>query len=148
MTAVSLMLAPWFGMSIARRVPRDEFFPRPRVDVVGLRIAKRGSPILHDDERERWNAFVLYALCRSKSDARRTFRNLISHLQWRLLCRDLGIAADARLDSLSLEQWLGVYRFVLRCVPRHRLRLIGAPSPPPSPAQSRGREVPENPEKN
>src|SRR5260221_3939412 len=46
MTAVSLMLAPWFGMSIARRVPRDEFVPRPNVDVVVLRIAKRGSPIL------------------------------------------------------------------------------------------------------
>jgi len=67
---------------------------------------------------------VRYALGRSKSDARLTFRNLVSRLQWRFLSRDLGIAAGARLDSLSLAQWAGIYGFVLRCAPPRKTRII------------------------
>lgn len=127
MTAVSLMLAPWFQSRIVCSLARKEFVPRPGVDVVALSIIRRTSPVMAYDERECWNAFVRYALGRSKSDARRTFRNLISNLQWRLLAKDLSIDPDTRLDRLSLEQWLAIYRFVRWHAPPRKTRMIPMP---------------------
>lgn len=124
LTAVSLTLAPWFQTRIGRSVAAGEFVPRPSVDVVALQIVKRAAPLLHEDQREHWNAFVRYALGRSKTDARQTFRNVISNLQWRLLSRDLAIAPAARLDSLTLDQWLNIYRFVLRCAPSRKTSVL------------------------
>lgn len=124
LSAVSLMLAPWFEMDIVRSLAPDEFVPRPRVESVALRIVRREHPVLNDDERARWNAFVRYALGRSKADARTTFRNLLSGLQWRLLARDLRIAEDAALATLTWQQWCGVYDFVRRCAPPHKTKRI------------------------
>jgi len=124
LTAVSLMLAPWFQSRIVCSLAPEEFVPRPSVDVVALSLVQRASPGLAQSEREYWNAFVRYALGRSKSDARRTFRNLISNLQWRLLSKNLSVGPDARLDGLSLEQWLAIYRFVRGHVPSRKTRII------------------------
>jgi 16S rRNA A1518/A1519 N6-dimethyltransferase RsmA/KsgA/DIM1 with predicted DNA glycosylase/AP lyase activity len=128
LTAVSLMLGPWFEMDIVRSLRPEEFVPRPRVESVALRIVRREVPALADGERPLWNSFVRYALGRSKSDTRTTFRNLLSGLQWRRLSLDLDIASGAQLATLTLQQWLGIYRFVRRCAPARKTRRVFANS--------------------
>jgi 16S rRNA A1518/A1519 N6-dimethyltransferase RsmA/KsgA/DIM1 with predicted DNA glycosylase/AP lyase activity len=122
LTAVSLMLLPWFEMAIAGLLAPTEFVPRPRVESAVLQVRPRPRPLLAADEREAWQAFVRYALGRSKADARLTFRNLFSNLQWRRLSADLGIAPGARLDALELAQWLALYRFARNFVPADKAR--------------------------
>lgn len=121
--AVSLMLRPWFEMRIVRSFEAQDFVPRPKVDVVLLHIAQRVEFLLPRQERRRWEAFVRYALRRSKPDARTTFRNVLSNLQWRWLARDLGVEPDIRLDALGIDQWLAIYRFIARAVPPRKANL-------------------------
>lgn len=116
-TAVSLMLRPWFDLRIVRAFAASDFFPMPQVDVVLLHIVRKDEALLAQAERQRWQSFVRYALGRSKPDARTTFRNVLSNLQWRLLARDLAVARDVRLDELTIGQWVAIYRFVARAVP-------------------------------
>jgi 16S rRNA A1518/A1519 N6-dimethyltransferase RsmA/KsgA/DIM1 with predicted DNA glycosylase/AP lyase activity len=122
-TAVSLMLRPWFDLSIVRAFEPHDFVPRPQVDIVLLRIVRKSQALLSELERGTWDAFVLYAHRRSKPDARTTFRNVVSNLQWRLLSRDLGVAPDVRLDELTIEHWVAIYNFVRRAVPDRKARL-------------------------
>jgi 23S rRNA (adenine-N6)-dimethyltransferase len=126
MTAVSLMLKPWFALEIVRTLDADEFVPRPQVTVAVLRVLQRPAPLLPLMERDAWNGFVRYALGRSRREARQTFRNLVSNLQWKLLARDLNIPPDAPLAALTLDQWLGIYRFARRCMPAHKARRLFA----------------------
>jgi 16S rRNA A1518/A1519 N6-dimethyltransferase RsmA/KsgA/DIM1 with predicted DNA glycosylase/AP lyase activity len=127
MSAVSLMLGPWFEMELVRSLAPAEFVPRPRVESVALRIVRVAKPALADSERSQWNSFVRYALGRSKPDAKKTLRNVLSGLQWRLLSRDLGIARGAPLSTLSLQQWISIYRFVRQCAPARKMRLVFRP---------------------
>jgi hypothetical protein len=90
-----------------------------------LLVERRAVVLLSEAERVRWSGFVQYALGRCRSDARGTFRNLFSNLQWRRLSDELGIAEAALLRDLSLEQWLCLFDFVGKHVPAHKLRLIG-----------------------
>ncbi len=124
LTAVSLMLKPWFDLGVVRTLPPSAFVPRPSVDCALLRIVRRTEPLLPLRERQPWRAFVGYVLSRSKPDARRSFRSLVSNLQWRLLSRDLAISANARLDELTLDQWLGIFRFVHACAPRQKIQRL------------------------
>jgi 23S rRNA (adenine-N6)-dimethyltransferase len=124
-TAVWLTAAPWFELSVSYPFARRDFVPAPGVDVALLCIARRPAPALAEDQRAAWGAFVAYALARSRPDARRTFRNLVSNLQWRRLSGELGIAPDAMRDELTSDQWLGIFRFVsgLTHAPRRRRAL-------------------------
>jgi len=123
LTAVSLEAMPLFEMRIVHRFAATDFVPAPAVETVLMHIARRDLPLLGEDERPTWEAFVRYALERGKADARRTFRNLLSNMQWRRLSCDLGIAADAELCDLSHAQWLGIYRCFRAHAPAHKRRL-------------------------
>jgi 16S rRNA A1518/A1519 N6-dimethyltransferase RsmA/KsgA/DIM1 with predicted DNA glycosylase/AP lyase activity len=117
---VSLLLQPWFDAAILHRFAAQDFVPAPSVETVLLWIVRRTAPLLSEPERPVWQAFVRYAFSRSKPDARGTFRNLLSGLQWRLLARDLGATEDIRLSDLSLMQWLEIYRFCQTRIPPHK----------------------------
>jgi len=123
-SAVSLMLRPWFDFRIVRAFQAHEFVPRPNVAVVLLQIVRRRDRLLSESERGCWQAFIRYALRRSKPDARTTFRNVLSNLQWRRLARDLGLGVDARLDQFKLEDWIKIYTFIRRSVPPRKTSLV------------------------
>jgi len=123
-SAVSLMLRPWFDFRIVQEFHAHEFIPRPHVAVVLLHIVRRHERLLPESDQQCGHAFIRYALRRSKADARTTFRNVLSNLQWRYLSRDLGLAVDARLDALRLEDWIKIYAFIRRSVPPHKARLV------------------------
>src|SRR5258707_9247935 len=44
----AILLKPWFEMEIVHRFQRKDFMPAPQVDVVMLRLRKRGPPLIHD----------------------------------------------------------------------------------------------------
>ena len=126
LTAVSLAARPWFEVSLGRAIAREDFVPTPRVDIAVLRVVRRPAPLLEPAHRGPWMAFARYALARPDAEARATFGPLLSGLQWRRLSADLAIASGASREDLSLDQWLGLYRFVRAHIPaRKRRRALG-----------------------
>jgi 23S rRNA (adenine-N6)-dimethyltransferase len=125
LTAVSLQARPWFALNVTQPFSRRDFIPAPRVDIALLRIARKAAPDVAARDADAWRGFVRYALARPRPDAWRTFRGLVSNLQWRRLAQDLVIAPDALRSELTYDQWLGVFRFVRRCAPAAKRRRIG-----------------------
>jgi 16S rRNA A1518/A1519 N6-dimethyltransferase RsmA/KsgA/DIM1 with predicted DNA glycosylase/AP lyase activity len=123
LSLVSLAAMPWFDVRIVHHFARSDFVPAPGVDTVLLHITPHAKPRLSESERPRWEGFVRHVLGRTRPDARGSFRKVLSHLQWRLLCRDLKIAEDARLEDLTKSQWVEIYAFFLRHAPPDRQRL-------------------------
>jgi 23S rRNA (adenine-N6)-dimethyltransferase len=128
-SALSLMAQPWFELAAAFPFSRRDFTPVPNVDVAVLHIARRATPWLDAAAAPAWQAFVRAAFARAKPDARRTFRPVLSNLQWRRLTADLGISPGAPCTELSLAQWLGLYRFVATCTPAWKRASFAAPHP-------------------
>lgn len=127
LTAVSLAARPWFEVRLGDAIARDDFVPAPQVDVAVLRVVRRATPLLDSARRASWQAFARYSLARPDADARATFRPLLSGLQWRRLSADLAIVPGSRREELTLDQWLGLYRFIGGHVPAHkRRRALGA----------------------
>jgi 23S rRNA (adenine-N6)-dimethyltransferase len=126
LTAVSLASRPWFELGVTRPFSRFDFVPVPSVEVALLRIARKPAPDIAATDADAWRAFVRYALARPRPDAWRSFRGLVSNLQWRRLAQELDIAPGALRADLTYAHWLEVFRFVKRCAPGGKLRRLAA----------------------
>ena len=133
-TAVSLAAQPWFELTVTEPFRRRDFTPAPGVDVALLSLARRPTADLDDDLRGPWVAFVRRAFGRGRADARGAFKPLLSHLQWRRLATDLGLAQGARLAELAYDDWLALFRFALAHAPPAKQHRAGiAPDVAPAP---------------
>jgi 23S rRNA (adenine-N6)-dimethyltransferase len=58
-TLASLLLQPYFIATIVLRFGREDFVPAPNVNVVMLRLRKRGPPLLTPADRQLYRDFVI-----------------------------------------------------------------------------------------
>lgn len=63
---ISVLYHPWFEFSIIHHFRRDDFAPRPGVDVVLLKIVKRINPLISDSQKREFQDFVSYVFSRKK----------------------------------------------------------------------------------
>lgn len=125
LTAVSLEARPWFALDVSHPFSRRDFVPAPSVDLALMRITRKARPDVAAEDADAWRGFVRYALARPRPDAWRTFRGLVSNLQWRRLAQDLAMDPDVLRTELTYDQWLGVFRFVQRYTPAVKRRRLG-----------------------
>src|SRR5207245_9524397 len=58
-TLAALLLAPWFSVRIIHRFARSDFSPPPAVDVVMVRMQKRGPPLIAPRDTRAYRDFVV-----------------------------------------------------------------------------------------
>jgi 23S rRNA (adenine-N6)-dimethyltransferase len=58
-TLASLLLQPYFDATIVHRFSRQDFVPAPNVDVVMLRLRKRGPPLVTPQDRQLYRDFII-----------------------------------------------------------------------------------------
>jgi 23S rRNA (adenine-N6)-dimethyltransferase len=75
-TLYAALLKPWFEPSVLYRFARADFVPAPRVDVVLLRLRKRGPPLVPEEERRSYRDFVTHCF----TARHRTIRGTLSPL--------------------------------------------------------------------
>jgi 23S rRNA (adenine-N6)-dimethyltransferase len=110
----SALLKPWFTLEITHHFRRSDFIPAPSVEVVMLRIHKRGPPLIVARERQQYRDFVVYGFTGRQPSIEQTLRSVLSHRQCRQALRLCEIAPDATPSSISFPQWLQLYRHVAR----------------------------------
>ena len=158
----SALLKPWFALEITHHFRRSDFTPAPSVEVVLLRIQKRGPPLLAARERQQYRDFVVHGFTAHQPDIEQTLRAILSHRQSRQILRLCEITPDATPSSIRFPQWLQLYRQVARVGDAQLWRAIGgsearlrnqqhrlrkqhrtrAPSPQPSPRARGSRATP------
>lgn len=106
----TILLKPWFETDIVHRFHRWDFVPAPRVDVVMLRLRKRGPPLVNNTDRQDFRDFVVYTFTRWQPTGRNPLNVFFTGRQRRFIARELGINPDAHPASLSIDQWLSLFK--------------------------------------
>ncbi|HXA32877.1 MAG TPA: 16S rRNA (adenine(1518)-N(6)/adenine(1519)-N(6))-dimethyltransferase RsmA [Acidimicrobiales bacterium] len=101
--AVSVKIAYWARASVVGRVPPSVFVPRPRVESVLVRLARRpDAPWTPEDPSyERLFAVVRGGFAHRRKMLRRSLADLVDPGAF----DEAGIAPTARAEELSLEEW-------------------------------------------
>jgi 16S rRNA A1518/A1519 N6-dimethyltransferase RsmA/KsgA/DIM1 with predicted DNA glycosylase/AP lyase activity len=110
-TLRAVLLKPWFEVEIVHRFRRRDFVPEPRVDVVMLRLHKRGPPLVSLANRQLFCDFIVYGFTAWKPALRCTFRDVFSRQQRKHIQSRLEIDLNGTPTSLRFEQWLKLFNF-------------------------------------
>ncbi|HEU5200372.1 MAG TPA: rRNA adenine dimethyltransferase family protein [Ktedonobacterales bacterium] len=98
-----------FELEVLHRFRRNDFTPAPLVDVVMLRLCKRGPPLLSCKEMPLFRDFVVYGFTTPRPSLRTIFKGILTPRQCKLLSSDLHIDFDVTPTALCFEQWLRLF---------------------------------------
>jgi 23S rRNA (adenine-N6)-dimethyltransferase len=104
-----LLLKPCFELEILHRFKRSDFAPGPRVDVVMLRLCKRGPPLVTHAEMSLFRDFVVYCFTSPQPSLRRSLKSVFTPRQFKFLSNNLNLDFAATPTSVCFEQWLGLF---------------------------------------
>ncbi len=105
-TLYAALLHPHLEPSVLYRFFRSDFTPIPGVDVVMLRLAKRGPPLVPHALQQDYRDFVTYCFTSRHRTLRGTMVDLLgSHLANQILS-PLGLGRDLSPSEIPVEQWL------------------------------------------
>ena len=62
----SILLKPWFDVEAFWQFKREDFNPRPNVEIVLLKIERKRQPLLPENSKKMFESFVIYAYTREK----------------------------------------------------------------------------------
>ena len=107
----SVLLKPWYDMEIVHRVRRTDFIPAPRVDVVMLRLRKRGPPLVSGADRQRFRDFVAHVFTAWQPRSGSALHGVFSRRQLRRISGDLGIDFEVlpTPTAIPFDQWLRLF---------------------------------------
>ena len=124
-TLVSLLLKPDFELSIVHQFARRDFTPVPSVDVMLLRLRKRGPPLLTPGERQDYRDFVTFGLTAWQPTLERAYAGILN--QRARSDGAGGIDLSVKPADLPFEDWLHLFRlFQTSAAPRARAVVRGA----------------------
>jgi 23S rRNA (adenine-N6)-dimethyltransferase len=105
----SILLKPWFELEIVHRFRRSDFVPSPRVDVVMLRLRKRGPPLVNTADCQFFRDFVVYLFTHWQPHLTTPLNDLFTRRQRQFMERELGLDLDMKPTLISLEEWLALF---------------------------------------
>lgn len=108
-TLWAALLAPRFELTIVHHFRRADFDPPPRVDVVMLRLRKRGPPLLGRDDRRPYRDLVTHCFAAWRPDLLQTLAALIGRARARSVLHAADLSLDVTPSALHPEQWLTLY---------------------------------------
>jgi 23S rRNA (adenine-N6)-dimethyltransferase len=97
-----------FEFALLRRLPAACFEPRPSVDAGLLRVTRRPSPLVADEEHARFCALVRTAFRASH------LRDLVATPAQKRAARELGVERSAQPRELDVHQWAALFAAVGR----------------------------------
>jgi 23S rRNA (adenine-N6)-dimethyltransferase len=105
----AVLIKPWFEPAIVYRFKRTDFVPVPNVDVVMLRLRKRGPPLVSGSDAQSFRDFVVYAFTAWHPSVGSTLKDIFSRRQLQQIVGSVGCDLDATPTSLRFEQWLSLF---------------------------------------
>jgi 23S rRNA (adenine-N6)-dimethyltransferase len=119
-TLFALLLKPWFELRIIHNFQRTDFFPTPTVDIVMLRIKRRGHFLVTPELASIYEDFIVYVLRRGKPTIKGACKGILTYRQFRKLSKELGFSYQATPSELTFHQWLGLFQYFTGTVDRSR----------------------------
>lgn len=109
-TLYALLLKPWFAPSVVHRFRPEDFRPRPGVDVVMLRLRKRGPPLVPASERTLYRDFIVACFTSRRPTVAAALARTLGPRAAAALARRASIDLARRPSRLPFSTWLSLFR--------------------------------------
>jgi 23S rRNA (adenine-N6)-dimethyltransferase len=122
-TQVSILLQPFYNMSILAHIDRSQFEPIPSVNVVLVGIEKRRNPDVDAKYRQMYRDFVIYGYNQWQPTLLDAFREVFTKKQLDIISRNLGIQGK-KPSELKIQDWIKIFDTFIKFVPDERKNIV------------------------
>ena len=104
---------PWFDATVVHEFDRREFVPMPRVEVVMLRLRKRGPPLVAREHAQVYRDFVVEVFTARTSSVGQSLRQLLGKQLGARLAQRFCVA-DATPSQTRPSEWVELFAAAIR----------------------------------
>ncbi len=123
-TLFSVTIKPWFELTVEHNFQRTDFDPRPNIEIVLLRIRKRETPLISENQAKYYKDFVSYAFNRSNPNLKRGLRDVFTSTQFSRITQTLHANESVTPTQLSFDQWLNLFQSFLTLVDNNKKMVV------------------------
>lgn len=99
-----------FDISKHFDIDRSNYTPTPNFDTTFIKIKRRNIPLLNMEDEELFKDFLTYTFERRHIEFGKAVKQIMSSLQVKILCKEVGIELDSPIKSILFEQWLEIFK--------------------------------------
>jgi len=125
-TLAALLLKPFFAPSVIHRFHRADFVPSPGVEVVMLRLRKRGPPLIRSAEAQAYGDLVVSGFTAWKPTIGAALARPLGAAAARRLLNAASVDSGLAPSQVPFEAWLRLHAAFMRMPDALRDRIGGA----------------------
>jgi 23S rRNA (adenine-N6)-dimethyltransferase len=112
-TLIAALTFPWFDATLVHEFDRRDFMPMPRVEVVMLRLRKRGPPLVAPEHAQVYRDFVVGVFTARTSSVGQSLKLLFGKQLGARLAQRLCVA-DATPSQTRPSEWVELFAAAIR----------------------------------
>ncbi len=116
---VSILLQPFYSMSILCDIDRRQYRPVPSVDTVLAKFEKREKPLIEWEDMQEYRDFVAYGYNQWKPTVEEAFKEVFSYKQIKIISRNINIRGSKPSD-LQVKDWVSLFKTYQKYVPEQK----------------------------
>jgi 23S rRNA (adenine-N6)-dimethyltransferase len=113
---ISILLQPFYSMSILCDIDKRQYRPVPSVDTVLAKFEKREKPLIELKNMQEYRDFVVYGYNQWKPTVSDAFKDVFSYKQMKVISRNINIQGSKPLD-LEVNDWVSLFKTYQKYVP-------------------------------
>jgi 23S rRNA (adenine-N6)-dimethyltransferase len=125
-TLVGLLMKPFFAPSVVHQFDRDDFEPAPGVEVVMLRLRKRGPPLVAPEDAQSYRDLVVATFTAWRPTIGDALAGSFGRRAARRLLDTSGVNPTVQPARVPFEGWLRLHAAFIRMPDALRDRISGA----------------------
>ena len=106
---VAILLKPWFSFELFHKFKKDDFFPRPNVEIVMIKISRKENPLIKAGLKEDWQDFVTYTFNQFQPNVVEGLTKVFGKQKIRELSKRLGFSPKVKPSELEIKDWVELF---------------------------------------
>lgn len=124
---LAVLLNPWFNLEVVHKFNPNDFFPKPMIDIVLMKIEKRTSPLVEVKDKQLYEDFIVYTFNQFKPNVTEGLAKVIGKDGMNRLANQLGFKPNSKPSELDYAHWQGLFaHLITRIDENHRQIVKGA----------------------
>ena len=111
---LATLLKPWFDMTIVHNFDKNDFFPRPMVDIVLMRIEKRSNPLISADYKRLYEDFIVYTYNQFQPNVVEGLSKVLGRETMLRLVKQIGFNANSKPSGLEFKDWQSLFDYFIK----------------------------------
>lgn len=113
---ISILLQPFYSMSILCDIDRRQYRPIPSVNTVLAKFKKAEKPLVELKDMQEYRDFVIYGYNQWKPTVEEAFKEVFSYKQIKIISRNINIRGSKPSD-LQVKDWVSLFKIYQKYVP-------------------------------